>query len=327
MKKALKITGYLLGGVALLVGAFALYVQIKGVPKYPVEMPAEVKTLKVPTDSAHVAEGKRIASMLCRECHYSPETQRMTGTHRTDIPKEFGEIYSLNITQDKTHGIGDWTDGELYYFLRTGIRPQTGQYVPPFMPKFPLISDDDLHSVIAWLRSSDPELAPDTHEYPPNQANFLIKLLSNIAFSPLPLPNQPIMEPDTTDKVALGNYVANGITGCFACHSGDLKTINELEPEKTPGFYGGGIVMLDMDGKTGVPTANITMDKESGIGNLTEQQFVEAVKYGKKPGGGSLHYPMTPHTALSDTEVKAIFAYLKTVPVIKNHVPRYQASN
>ena len=327
MKKVMKIFGYLLGGVVLLAGAFAAYVEFKGVPKYPVDIPGQVKNLKAPVDSAHIAEGKRIASMLCRECHYSPDTRKMTGTFRSDVPKEFGDIYSLNITQDKTHGIGDWTDGELYYFLRTGIRPQTGQYVPPFMPKFPRLSDDDLHSVIAWLRSPDPELAPDAREYPPNQYNFLVKFLANVAFGPLPMPEKTIVEPDTTDKVALGKYVANGVIGCFVCHSGDLKTLNELEPEKTPGFYGGGTEMLDLDGKTHIAAANLTMDAETGIGRLTEQQFVEAVKYGKKPGGGALHYPMTPHAALTDTEVKAIYAYLKTVPVIKNQVHRYQASN
>ncbi len=327
MKKLLKVLGFLLGGIVLLVALFAGYIQVKGVPKYPVEIPDQVKNLKVTVDSVHIAEGKRIASMLCRECHYSPETQKLTGSHRTDIPKEFGEIYSLNITQDKSIGVGGWTDGELYYFLRTGIRPQTGQYVPPFMPKFPLLSDDDLHSVIAWLRSPDPELAPDTREYPPNQANFLIKLLSNIAFHPLPLPEKPIVKPDTTDKVALGRYVANGMLGCFACHSADLKTLNDLEPEKTPGFYGGGTVMLDIDGVTPVPTANITMDEETGIGKMTEQEFVDAVRFAKKRGGGTLHYPMMPHTALSETEVKAIHAYLKTVPVIKNKVARFQEGN
>lgn len=327
MKKVMKIFGYFLSGVVVLAGLFAAYIEFKGIPNYPVEIPAEVKSLKVDLDSVHIAEGKRIASMLCSACHYSTETGKLTGSHRTDIPKEFGEIYSLNITQDKVHGIGNWTDGELYYFLRTGIRPQTGQYVPPFMPKFPHLSDDDMKSVIAWLRSPDPVVAPDAREYPPNQFNFLVKLLSNVAFGPMPLPEKPIIEPDTTDKVALGRYVANGILGCFACHSADLKTLNDLEPEKTPGFYGGGTEMLDLDGKTHITAANITMDPETGIGKLTEQQFVDAVKYGKKPGGGTLHYPMAPHTALTDTEVKAIYAYLKTVPVIKNQVHRYQASN
>ena len=286
MKKIFRIFDYGLGAIMILLGIFALYIQMKGIPDYPVDMPTAVQQLQVPRDTVHVTEGKRIASMLCRECHYSPETQKMTGSHRTDIPKEFGQVYSLNITQDKTHGLGAWTDGELYYFLRTGIRPQTGEYVPPFMPKFPRMSDDDLYSIIAWLRSDDPELAPDAHEYPPNKYNFLIKLLANVAFKPLPLPQQPMVEPDTTNMVALGKYVANGMVGCFACHSADLKTLNELEPEKTPGFYGGGTAMLDLDGRTEVVTANITMDAATGIGNLTEQEFVDAVRFCKKPGGG-----------------------------------------
>lgn len=324
MKRFFRILLLMVGFIVLAVGAFALYIQIKGVPKYPVAMTEAIKNLKVPVDSAHIAEGKRISSMLCRECHYSSETKKLTGSFRADIPKEFGDTYSLNITQDKTHGIGNWTDGELYYFLRTGIRPQTGQYVPPFMPKFPRMSEEDLHSVIAWLRSPDPELAADEREFPSVKPNFLIKLLCNIAFGPLPLPAQPIMEPDTTNKVALGKYVADGMIGCFACHSADLKTLNDLEPEKTPGFYGGGTVMLDLDGVTGVPTANITMDKATGIGNWTEQQFVDAVRYGKKPQGGLLHYPMMPHAGLSEPEIRAVFAYLQTVPVIQNEVTRFQ---
>ena len=88
MKRIFKILAYATGTVILLVGAFALYVQIKGVPYYPVEIPEAVKTLKVPTDSSHIAEGKRIASMLCRECHYSTETQKMTGTFRSDMTKD-----------------------------------------------------------------------------------------------------------------------------------------------------------------------------------------------------------------------------------------------
>jgi cytochrome c1 len=53
---------------------------------------------------------------------------------------------------------------------------------------------------------------------------------------------------------------------------------------------------------------------------------VDAVRFGKKPQGGMLHYPMTPHAALSETEVKAIFAYLKTVPVIQNKVERFKGN-
>jgi hypothetical protein len=69
--------------------------------------------------------------------------------------------------------------------------------------------------------------------------------------------------------------------GCFACHSADLKTLNDLHPEQTPGYYGGGTAMLDLDGKTEIVASNITMNKEKGIGKWTEQQFVDAVRYCK----------------------------------------------
>jgi hypothetical protein len=72
-----------------------------------------------------------------------------------------------------------------------------------------------------------------------------------------------------------------------------------------------------------VYSANITMDKETGIGGWTKQQFLEAVKYGKNPKGGPLYYPMFPHTTLTDTEVNAIYDYLQTIPTIKNQVVRY----
>ncbi len=100
--------------------------------------------------------------------------------------------------------------------------------------------------------------------------------------------------------------------------------MDDLIPEHSAGYYGGGIELRTPDGLP-IVSANLTMDPETGIGKLTEQEFIEAVRFGKKPGGGSLSRPMTPHTLLTDTEVRAIHAYLKTVPVIKNPVQRFQA--
>jgi mono/diheme cytochrome c family protein len=260
--------------------------------------------------------------MLCKECHMG-EGGKLTGRMMSDLPKELGEVASLNITKDPEHGIGQWTDGELYYFLRTGLR-KDGSWSPPFMPKFVQMADEDMYSVIAWLRSDDPSLQPDSREYPPNEFNLLVKFLGNVAFAPPPLPEKPVMIPDSTDMVALGRYVANGIADCYSCHSKDFKTNDIVNPEKSPGFYGGGNPMLTQEGEV-IHTANITMDMETGIGSWTEQEFLEAVKYGKNPRGGTLHYPMTPRTVLTDTEVRAIFAYLKTVPPIHNAVPRFQS--
>lgn len=322
MKRLLTYLGIFLGAVALLGAAAAAYLHFKGIPDYPYEPTAEIRNLKVEPDSVRIARGAKIAALLCNECHKDRESGRLIGHEMPDLPKEFGKVHSLNITRDPEHGIGAWTDGELYYFLRTGIR-KDGSWTPPMMPKFPLMADEDIYSIIAWLRSDDPMLAPDSRELPPNNYNLFMKFLSNVAFTPPPLPQKPIVIPDSTDKVAFGRYVADGLCVCFACHSADFAKMDLLNPEKSLGFYGGGNPMLNMEGEV-VPSANITVDKTTGIGSWTKEQFREAVKYGKNPKGGPLYYPMFPHTTLTDTEVDAIWDYLQTVPQITNAVARYQ---
>ena len=69
-------------------------------------------------------------------------------------------------------------------------------------------------------------------------------------------------------------------------------------------------------------TANLTMDKETGIGNWSEADFVKTLRTGFRPDGHLLRFPMLTFAELDDAELAAVFAYLKTVPVIKNSVPR-----
>ncbi len=321
MKRTLKFLGISIGLLLLLVAGFAAYIGIKGIPTYAVQIPSKIAALQVSRDSSRVERGAKIATLLCNECHRNSDG-RLAGKMLPDIPTEFGTVTSYNITHDPVHGIGSWTDGELYYFLRTGLR-KDGTWAPPYMPKFPLMADEDIYSIIAWLHSDAPSLAADTRENPPNKPNFLVKLLSNVVFKPTPLPEKTIAIPDTTDQLAFGRYVADALCACFGCHSADFKTMNELEPEKSGGFYGGGNPLISKEREL-VPSANITMDKETGIGNWTQQQFYEAVKFGRNPKGGPLYYPMFPHTTLSDTEVNAIWVYLQTVPPLKNAVARYQ---
>ena len=162
--------------------------------------------------------------MLCVNCHSDPKTGKLTGTQMLDAPTEFGKIFSANITQDKTHGIGDWTDAELMYLLRTGIK-KDGKYAPPYMAKLPTMADEDIEAIIAFLRSDDPLVAADATEDFPTEPSLLTKFLCMVAFKPLPMPKQEIILPDTTDKIALGKYLAHNLE-CFSCHSADFKTNN-----------------------------------------------------------------------------------------------------
>ena len=227
--------------------------------------------------------------------------------------------YAQNITQDPEHGIGNWTDGELIYLFRTGVK-KDGAYAPPWMPKFPNMADEDIHAIVAFLRSDDPMVVADSKPDKPCEPSFLAKLLSRMAFKPLPYPTETIPMPDTNNILEVGKYLAHNLD-CSSCHSADFKTVNILEPEKSEGYFGGGNTLLTMEGKP-IYTQNLTPDEETGIGSWSEEKFVKAIKYGVKEGEPALRYPMLPYATLTDDEAKAIYAYLKTVPAIKNNVDR-----
>lgn len=314
MKKALKIIGILVGLVVLVIVGGVIYINLDGIPTYEPQNPDYHVTIT----AEKVERGKKLASMLCVHCHQNKETGLLTGEEMKDAPA-FGKIFSQNITQDKEYGIGDWTDGQILYLLRTGIL-KDGRYSPPWMAKLPHMSDDDIESVIAFLRSDDPLVQPQAVPDQKCEPSFLTKFLSHVAFKPLPFPEKAIPNVDTTDKVALGKYYVFNLD-CYGCHSPSFEDMNVAEPEKTKGYMSGGNPMVDLDGKQ-VNTPNITPDKETGIGKWDELKFIRAIKFGTKPGEPALQYPMLPFPELTDYEASAIFAYLKTIPPISHKVER-----
>jgi len=266
-----------------------------------------------------LVRGKKLTSTLCAGCHKSQQTGKLTGMKMLDAPKEFGAIYSQNITNDKTYGIGDWTNAEIVYLLRTGIL-RNGKYSPPYMAKLPNMADEDINAIMSFLRSDDPLVAADATPDQPCEPSFLTKFLSNVAFKPFEMPEQSIPMPDPKNKIELGKYLVTNFE-CFSCHSADFKTNDFLNPEMSAGYFGGGNKTLNQDGQI-VPTANLTPDNETGIGSWTEARFIKALKSGQLEGQSSLQYPMMPYTLLTDWEASAIYAYLKTIPPIHNKVER-----
>jgi len=313
MKKVIRIIGILVLVLVLILGIAAAFINFSPIPSYETDMPEF--TLK--TDSSSLVRGKKIALTLCKGCH-GPETEQFSGSYMKDIPM-FGEIYAPNITNHPEHGkLAQYSDQELLRLLRTGVK-RDGQYAPPYMAKLPLLSDSDMNALISFLRSDDPALAPSDVQQPKCKPNFLAKFLCRVAMKPLPMPEKAIPDPDPNDPVALGEYVADGLVGCFACHSEDFKTMNDLIPSQSGGYYGGGNKLMNLEGEI-VLSPNITMDDETGIGTWTEDEFVNAVIFAQGKDGKALKYPMLPHNHLSDKEVRAIWAFLQTVPKINNNV-------
>ncbi|MCC6412494.1 MAG: hypothetical protein IT270_12595 [Saprospiraceae bacterium] len=316
MKKALKILGYFLLALLVIVACFAAYIQVAPFPTYEAKMPVFV----VASDSAHIAEGRRIVLTKCGYCHRSPEGT-LSGDLWGDDPM-FGKIWAANLTHHPTAGIGNYTGGELAYLLRTGIK-KDGKFAGPFM-MFPTMTDEDLASVIAFLKSDAPEVQPSDWQKPPAQLTFLAKMWLKVLVKPSEYSDKPIVTPSPADSIAYGKYLTTSKWECSLCHSESFETYNHFEPEKSPGYLGGGNLVGKKNEKP-VPSANLTPDKETGLGNWTLEQFSDAVRYGKRPDGRAMNHAMPPFAVLTDAEVSAIWQYLKTTPPLKNKV--VQAEN
>ncbi len=315
MKKVLRYLLIFLVVIVIAIGGFAAFVAIRGIPSGK----AEIVNLKVEVTPERVARGQKLSSMLCNNCHLDPNTKKLTGRKMDEIP-QFGVIYSKNITQHPENGIGKWTDGQLTYLLRTGVKPD-GTFLP-VMAKLTHMSDEDLQSIIAFLRSDHEWVKADNTLQPATNYSFLAKFVTNIgAVKPMPFPNQPVPEPDTTNLVKWGEYIALHRVECYSCHSRDFTKNDYVHPEKSEGFFGGGNEMTGMNGEK-IVSRNLTMDEETGIGKWKEEDFIKAVKYGIVPSGPALRLPMTPFPDLTNNEARAIFAYLKTLPKIHNKVER-----
>jgi len=318
MRNKLRILALLLGLIFALIVLFCALISIRGIPTYEVNLVDHT----VITTPQSLARGEKLTRSLCASCHADSKTGKLTGTEMLDAPKEFGRIFSQNITNDKTWGIGDWTDEELIYLLRTGIK-RDGKYAPPYMAKLPTMADEDIDAIISFLRSDHEMVAADPTPDQPVEPSFLTKLLSTVAWKPFPMPTAPIQMPDTSDKIELGRYLAHNLD-CFSCHSADFKTNNFLMPEKSAGYFGGGNKTLNKKGQL-ILSANLTPHPEHGIGSWTEKQFIEALRYGRKSGELGLRYPMLSYPQLTDEEAGAIFAYLKTIPPIDHKIDRNTA--
>jgi hypothetical protein len=306
--------GLLAASVAGLVGVAAAYVQVNGMPRYETVPVA----LSVAVTPEGVARGRRTASVLCAPCHLDRSRDVYSGRQMSGAAPQFGVVYAPNITQDRQHGIGSWTDGEIAYLIRTGVA-RDGRYTPQWMPKYPLLADRDLEDVIAFLRSDDAQVRAAAVPDRPCQPSFLTKALATFVVRPLAYPAAPIEAPPASDRVAYGRYLVTAKLDCYGCHSRSFTSIDAMRPERSVGFLGGGSPMRDAR-RQRIFSANLTPDA-TGLGGWSESDFRRAMKVGLRPDGRPLRPPMPLRPELTDDEVSAMWAYLRTVPAIPNPVP------
>jgi mono/diheme cytochrome c family protein len=114
-----------------------------------------------------------------------------------------------------------------------------------------------------------------------------------------------------------GRYLAESVVACGNCHT------PQTPQGPQPGMELAGFKILDEPDMTAY-APNITPDNETGIGAWSDEEIVNAIRNGRRPDGTLIGPPMPfeYYRLMSDTDVKAIVAYLRTVPAVKNKVQR-----
>jgi mono/diheme cytochrome c family protein len=220
-----------------------------------------------------------------------------------DLP---GAVHPPNITPDKETGAGNWTDDQLARAIREGIG-YDGRALFPFMPyeNYRYLSDEDLASVIVYLRS----IPPVRRAVPKTELIFPVKYLINSA--PIPV-REPVPEPDLSTPVKRGDYLVT-LGGCRDCHTPQQQGQRMMELDLAGGF--------ELIGPWGnVASANITQ-APSGIPYYDEGLFVEVMRTGfVKARQLSQIMPWWYYRGLTDDDLKNMYAYLRTVPSVAHRV-------
>lgn len=141
------------------------------------------------------------------------------------------------------------------------------------------------------------------------------------AMHPKTRPAAQLQAPKTPEAVERGRYLVEAMTGCAACHS----PIDETRPGDFPRadrLFAGRVFEGEFPGTIIAP--NLTPDTETGIGSWTDGEIVRAIREGVSRDGRPL-FPLMNYPAyrdLSDDDVLAIVAYLRTVKPIRHNPGR-----
>ena len=146
------------------------------------------------------------------------------------------------------------------------------------------------------------------------------------------------------DPAARGKYLVT-TSGCHDCHtpwkmgpdgpapdmtrmlSGHPQDFNVPPPPKPEGpwIVAGAVTNTAWSGPWGVSfTANLTPDPETGTGKWTQRNFMDTIRTGRHLGRGRPILPPMPipvYKNFTDQDLGAIYAYLRTIPPIRNQVP------
>ena len=323
MKNLLRVIVFALLGIVFLVGLFIAYIKF-ALPN--VGDPEEI-TIELTPD--RIERGKYLAHSLtiCMDCHAIRDWSKFSGPpvegtlgkggdrfdQTVGLP---GVYYAKNITP---FGIKRYTDGELLRVITTGVTKE-GRAMFPLMPylNYGRMDRQDIYDIIAYIRS----LSPIESTIPESVSDFPVSILINT----MPQEANFQKKPSPADELAYGAYMINA-SGCVECHT-QVTPQGQIIKEVS---FSGGREFKFPNGAV-VRSANLTQDEETGIGKWTREQFINRFKEyadssyvipSVKPDDFNSIMPWTMYAHMKESDLSAIFTYLKTVKGIPNSVTKF----
>jgi len=323
MKTLVRVLLLVVGAVVLAAGAGLAYL----FTYYPAVPPAE--SVRIEATPAKLARGKYLVENVsgCVVCHADRDWTKFSapviagtqgrGGQRFGFGAEPFVLFAKNITPG---GVGEWTDGELLRAITAGVS-RDGTPLFPLMPypRYARMAREDVEAIVVYLRTLPPLPAQTT---PPRHLDlplpFIVRTIPAApSYGPLP---------DVSDRVAHGRYVVNAAV-CADCHT---PMDDQGAPLAGMDFAGGTPFMPNGVGL--VRAANITPDAGSGIGTWSEEQFVEKFRAFRGAPARTLQgaerlqnteMPWTYYAGMDDQDLRAIYAFLRSVPPVTNRVEKF----
>ncbi len=324
MKRVTKIITYVLFGL-LAIGTILISYLMIGFPKVDAAPEFEIAI----TDE-YVERGRYLSHhvMMCADCHSVRDYSLFSGPPSSGTMFAGGDIFdesmgfpgrfvSSNITP---HGLNEWTDGELYRLITTGVK-KDGDPIFPVMPyhSFGKLDPEDIRSVIAFLRTLDPVVT----DHPESKVGFPMNLIMRT----MPKKAEPVERPQAHNAIAYGAYLINAAS-CNDCHT-------KFENGKFVGPPGGGGREFVFPDGSILRSPNLT-PHETGINYLNKESFIQLFKkYAGPsdnlakiaPGDFQTLMPWYMYSGMSEEDLGAIYEYLKSLPPHENEVVRFEPAN
>lgn len=322
MNKIIKVLLSILALIAVVIIGLIIYVKL-ALPN--VGKPEVISIERTPE---RIARGKYLANCVtvCIDCHSTRDWTKFSGPIIEGTEGKGGEVFdqkfgfpgSFHARNITPASLANWTDGEILRAVSSGVDKNDKALFPVMPhPNYGKLDREDLYSIIAYIRT----LKPIEHKVPASVPDFPMNFILNT----IPQKAAFSKRPDTSNVLAYGQYIFTA-AACNECHTKKDKGAPIAGMELAGGFEfaiaSGGVVR----------SANITPDKETGIGKLTESEFLQKFsKYNDssyqnpsiKKNTINTVMPWMMYRNMKEQDLKALYTYIKTFKPIKNVVVKY----